>query len=154
MNVAVSPVERPDIDEPAIREYVTSILTTEGISHDASLSITFVSNEDIADLNERFMGKTGPTDVLSFPIEDASPDTPPMPAPGGPPLELGDIFICLEVVEVHADEYGVPFTDELFLMVTHGVLHILGWDHHNDADALAMESREARYLETIGRTRR
>jgi len=154
MNVAVSPVDREDIDESAIGVFAASILTTEGVPHDASLSITFVSQADITDLNERFMGKNGSTDVLSFPIEDASPNAPPMPAPGGPPLELGDIFICPEIVEVHAGEYEVPFSDELFLMVTHGVLHILGWDHHNDADAQAMESREERYLETIGRTRR
>ncbi|MCL1598927.1 MAG: rRNA maturation RNase YbeY [Actinomycetia bacterium] len=154
MNVAVSPVEREDIDESAIGALAASILTTEGVPHDASLSITFVSQADISDLNERFMGKAGPTDVLSFPIEDASPDTPPLSTAGGPPLELGDIFICPEIVDAHADEFGVAFVDELFLMVTHGVLHILGWDHQSEADAQAMESREARHLQTIGRTRR
>ena len=154
MNVAVSPVEREDIDESAVRMFADSILTAEGVFNDASLSITFVSQADIADLNERFMGKQGPTDVLSFPIEDASPDTPPLAAAGGPPLELGDIFICPEIVDAHADEFGVAFDDELFLMVAHGVLHILGWDHQSEADAQAMESREARHLETIGRTRR
>ncbi len=154
MNVAVSPGERADIDEPAIRDYAASILEKEGVPDDASLSITFVSTSDIADLNERFMGKHGPTDVLSFPIEDAAPDAPPVPATDGPPLELGDIFICPEIIDIHADEFGVAFDDELFLMVTHGVLHILGWDHQTEADAQAMESREARHLKTIGRTRR
>ncbi len=154
MKVAVSPVERADVDEPAIGDFAATVLESEGVSDDASLSITFVSEADIADLNERFMGKQGPTDVLSFPIEDASPDAPPRAMSDGPPLELGDIFVCLEVVQVQADEHGVSFSDELFLMVAHGVLHILGWDHQNDADAHAMESREARHLKTIGRIRR
>ncbi len=154
MNVAVSPAHRADVDEPAIRDFVASILTAEGVPEDASLAITFVSEEDIADLNERFMGKQGPTDVLSFPIEDAAPGVPPRAVGGGAPLELGDVFICLDVVAAHADEYEVGFEDELFLIVAHGVLHILGWDHQTEDDAEAMESREARHLKTIGRTRR
>lgn len=154
MNVAVSRAGRADVDEPAIRDFAASILTAEGVPGKASLSITFVGADDIADLNERFMGKHGPTDVLSFPIEDASPGAPPISLRDGPPLELGDIFISTEVVAAHADEYGVAFSDELYLMVTHGVLHILGWDHQTVADAQAMESREARHLKTIGRNRR
>jgi probable rRNA maturation factor len=154
MNVAVSRADRQDVDGPAMGDFAASILAAEGVPHEASLSITFVDADDIADLNERFMGKRGPTDVLSFPIEDASPDAPPLSPADGPPLELGDIFICTEVVASHADEYGVSFSDELYLMVTHGVLHILGWDHQTEADAQAMESREARHLKTIGRNRR
>jgi probable rRNA maturation factor len=69
-------------------------------------------------------------------------------------LDLGDIFICEDVVDAHAVEYEVPFTTELHLMVVHGVLHILGWDHHNDIEAEAMELREAQHLSTIGLTRR
>lgn len=154
MNVAVSRADRTDVDERALGEFAVSILTAEGVPGEASLSITFVDAADIAELNERFMGKQGPTDVLSFPIEDASPDAPPLSLRDGPPLELGDIFICAEVVAAHADEYGVSFSDELYLMVAHGVLHILGWDHQTGADAHAMESREARHLKTIGRNRR
>ncbi len=154
MNVAVADVDRSDIDERSLREFAASILATEGLTSDASLAITFVGSEEIADLNERFVGKKGPTDVLSFPIEDAVPGEPPTAVPGGPPLELGDIFICTGIVARHADEYGVSFLDELFLIVTHGVLHILGWDHQTEADTEAMEAREAKHLNTIGRTRR
>jgi probable rRNA maturation factor len=100
------------------------------------------------------MGTTGPTDVLSFPIEDASPGHPPQTLDGGPPLVLGDIFICTDVVDTHATEYEVSFDEELYLMVVHGVLHILGWDHTDDLEATAMESREATHLAKVGRTRR
>jgi probable rRNA maturation factor len=100
------------------------------------------------------MGKSGPTDVLSFPIEDAEPGRPPVRTPDGPPLALGDVVVCPEVVAANAEAYGVTFDDELHLMICHGVLHILGWDHQTDAQAHAMEQREAEHLATIGRVRR
>ncbi len=154
MNVAVAQAERFEIDDVAVREFVTSILAKEGVASDASLGVTFVTVEEIADFNERFMGKRGPTDVLSFPIEDARPGEPPTVSSGGPRLELGDIFICKDVVVEHAEACGVSFLDELFLMVCHGVLHILGWDHQTEVDTEAMETREAEHLGAIGRTRR
>jgi probable rRNA maturation factor len=154
MNVAVSGEDRSDIEPGALRDFVESILVGEGVAQGASLAVTFVAEEDIADLNERFMGKSGPTDVLSFPIEDASPEHPPTGDPEGPPLALGDIFICTDVVATHAEEYGVSFDQELHLMIVHGVLHILGWDHQSDADASAMESRESKHLLSVGRARR
>jgi len=73
MNVAVTDVDRSDVDESALRDFAVSILAAEGLAPDASLAITFVGSREIAELNERFMGKKGPTDVLSFPIEDAVP---------------------------------------------------------------------------------
>jgi len=154
MNVAVSETNRAEIDEPALREFAASILVAEGVSEGAALAINFVDAADISELNERFMGKQGPTDVLSFPIEDAAPGIPPVSHVGGPPLHLGDIFICADIVDEHATSHEVAFDNELYLMVTHGVLHILGWDHQTDDEALLMESREAKHLETIGRKRR
>ncbi len=90
-----------------------------------------------------------------FPIEDAAPNRPPIGIAGRGRLWIWAIsFICEDVVEAHAVEYGVPFASELYLMVVHGVLHILGWDHQNDVEAEAMELREEQHLTTIGLTRR
>ena len=154
MNIAVSDTDRADVDAYALEAFIEAVLVAEGAESDASLAVTFASVQDISDLNEKFMGRTGPTDVLSFPIEDASPGHPPRAAEGGPPLALGDIFICTDVVEMHATEYGVTFDEELYLMVVHGVLHILGWDHVAESEAAAMESRESMHLATVGRSRR
>lgn len=118
------------------------------------LSIVFVDADVMASMNADFMGRRGPTDVLSFPIEDASPGIPPQQSADGPPLILGDIFISSDVVKENAEGSGVSFDDEMFLMVCHGVLHILGWDHQTDSEAEAMEAREAEHLATIGKTRR
>ena len=154
MNIAVSGEDRPGVEHDELCDFVESILVGEGVDQDASLAVTFIDAADIADLNERFMGKSGSTDVLSFPIEDAHPGHPPVGDPGGPPLALGDIFICTDVVATHADEYGVSFDQELYLMIVHGVLHVLGWDHQSDTDAEAMEERESKHLMSVGRTRR
>jgi probable rRNA maturation factor len=129
------------------------VLIEEGLDLDTAVSLTLVDEDTIADLNRVHMGKTGPTDVLSFPIEDAAPGRPPLPEDGGPPLELGDVFIAPGVVRANAGRDGVAFDDELSLMVVHGLLHLLGWDHGNDDDATAMEKREGELLSLIGKVR-
>lgn len=154
MNVDVSGADRPDIDEEELAAFAASILERESLDRDSNLSVIFVDDEAMSLLNARHLGGRGPTDVLSLPIEDASPGRPPMRSVGGPPIVLGDIFICVDVVEAHAHEYGVPFMQELHLMLTHGVLHLLGWDHQTLGDAEKMEDREAEHLATIGVKRR
>jgi len=154
MNVEISGASRSDVDEAALARFAVSILNREAVSDDSTLSVKFLDSDSIAQLNLEHMSKEGPTDVLSFPIEDASPGSPPVRSLNGPPMDLGDIFICEEIVGAHADEYGVPFGTELHLMVTHGVLHILGWDHQTEAEAEAMETREAQHMATVGMKRR
>ena len=154
MTVDISGQPPASVDVDALRQFAAATLEREGVGSDALLTISFVGNDEIADLNERFLGKQGPTDVLSFPIEDAVPGSPPMPVEGGPPLTLGDIFLSTDVVSAHADDFDVTFDDELHLMVCHGVLHILGWDHEDDEEAERMEAREAHHLATIGKERR
>lgn len=154
MNVVVSASSRPDISERAVREFASLVLAREHVDDDASLSISFVDEREMAELNADHMGRSGPTDVLSFPIEDASPGRPPVRDLDGPPLQLGDVFICGDVVEGHAVEYGVSFHGELYLMIVHGVLHILGWDHQTAMESEAMEAREAEHLAEIGVDRR
>ncbi|MEN8041708.1 MAG: rRNA maturation RNase YbeY [Actinomycetota bacterium] len=154
MNVDVSGTERGDINAGEIGDFASAVLEREGVDPESALSIAFIDEQEIARLNVEYMGKEGPTDVLSFPIEDARPNDPPRRSRGGPPLELGDIFICPAVVESHAASFGVSFRSELHLMVAHGVLHILGWDHQTETEAEAMETREVEHLATIGLERR
>ena len=154
MTVEISEPHPADVAPDAIASFASDTLVREGVDPSAFLSIFFVDTGAMASMNAEHMGESGTTDVLSFPIEDARPGVPPHQAVGGPPLALGDIFIASEVVRQHADGYGVSFDDELYLMVCHGILHILGWDHQTDAEAEMMEAREAEHLATIGRQRR
>jgi len=144
-------------DEPIVTEELLqlaeTVLEAEGLDPETGVSLVLIGEDEMTELNRQHMGKTGPTDVLSFPIEDATPGTPPTRSPGGPPIELGDVFIAPAVVHRNADQRGVPFEDELALMVVHGLLHLLGWDHETDEDALRMESRERELLARVGRVR-
>ena len=109
----------------------------EGVSGDAELSLLFVDEEAIAELNGRFMDADGPTDVLAFPIDDpvvagrwpdagtAGPDRDD-PEPGDLPLLLGDVVVCPAVAQRQAPAHAGSYDDELALLVVHGVLHVLG----------------------------
>lgn len=117
-----------------------AVLRAEGVEGDAELSLLFVDEPAIAALNERYLGHAGPTDVLSFPIDEA-----PGP-PGGPPSLLGDVVICPEVARRNAPSHTGTYEDELALLVVHGVLHVLGMDHEIPEEAEVMEAREQALL--------
>jgi probable rRNA maturation factor len=129
------------------------VLEAEGLDEEAGVALVLIDEEQMTELNEAHMGKEGPTDVLSFPIETATPGSPPKRTPGGPPIELGDVFIAPSVVRRNAERHGSPFEDELALMVVHGLLHLLGWDHEDETGAIRMESRERELLARVGRVR-
>jgi len=131
-------------------------LVDEGVKGLAEVSLIFSDEPTIAALNLQFMGKTGPTDVLSFPIDFEDEPTGRVPdagggGPGEPPLSeipqlIGDIVICPSVAARNAVEHECSFDDEIALLVVHGVLHLLGWDHAIDEQAERMEARERELL--------
>jgi probable rRNA maturation factor len=138
-------------------ELARSVLVAEGIVAETEVSLLFVDEATIASLNERFLDKSGPTDVLSFPIEDEvdrsgrSPDeggTGPgsIEADTGRLLLLGDVVVCPAVAARNAVDHGVSFDDEIALLVVHGILHLLGMDHQAEEEAERMERREQQLL--------
>jgi probable rRNA maturation factor len=128
---------------------------------DTEVSLLFVDEMTIAELNERFLFREGPTDVLSFPIDDEperggrSPDegtTGPTEAQGDAvPSLLGDVVICPAVAARNASGKGVAADGELALLVVHGLLHLLGMDHEDEEEAERMEHRERQLLERFHR---
>lgn len=141
-------------DPGLVQDLAALVLAEEGIGDGTEVSITAVTEEVIAELNARHLGRSGPTDVLSFPLVPLSPGTPPHSDPAGPPLLLGDVVVSPSYVARQAAELGVDPEDEMALMVCHGILHLLGYDHVDDADAERMEERERRLLALVGRERR
>ena len=151
-----------EVDLIALVALATSALEAEGVRPPAEVSLLLVDEATIAGLNERFMHKQGPTDVLSFPIEDEvapsgrNPDSGTA-GPGSlesdghePEVLLGDIVVCPAVASRNAIEHEVTTEAELELLVVHGVLHLLGWDHMVDEEAERMEAREAQLLKRFG----
>jgi probable rRNA maturation factor len=108
----------------------------------AELSIRVVDEPEGAELNQRYRGRPGATNVLSFPFE---------PPPGVPELALlGDLVICAPVVEREAEEQGKPLPAHWAHLVIHGMLHLLGYDHQDPAQAAEMEALETRILGGLG----
>ena len=140
------------------------VLEARGVKGETEVSLLFVEEDAMAALNEQFLGKTGPTDVLSFPIEDEpgptgrSPDFggsgPGASAEQGPLTLLGDVVICPVVAARNAVEHEVSFEDEVALLVVHGLLHLLGMDHENEAEAERMEALEQQLLKRFHRVSR
>ncbi|NDG74006.1 MAG: rRNA maturation RNase YbeY [Synechococcaceae bacterium WB8_1B_136] len=122
-----------------------------------SLGLSLVGDAEIAELNAQWREKAGPTDVLAFAAQDDDLDgLPPLPLPPGlidadatgddEPLELGDIVISLDTAARQAREHDHSLQRELQFLASHGLLHLLGWDHPNDAALAAMLARQERLL--------
>jgi probable rRNA maturation factor len=108
---------------------------------DAEVVIRLVDADESAALNSAYRGKTGPTNVLSFPFV----------VPEGVPNDLlGDLVICAPIVEREAADQGKPVRAHWAHMVVHGMLHLQGYDHIEDADAEIMENREIEILRGLG----
>lgn len=121
-----------------LRDYVLAALPPDYV--DSELCIRIVDADESAALNQRYRGKAGPTNVLSFPC-----------ASGVPELNLlGDLVICAPVVAGEAQTQGKTEAAHWAHMVVHGVLHLLGYDHIGDHDALIMETRERAILARLG----
>jgi probable rRNA maturation factor len=137
------------------------VLAARGVKGETEVSLLFVDEDAIAALNEQFLGKAGPTDVLSFPIEDEPVSSGRSPdfggsGPGADPEEvaltlLGDVVVCPAVAARNAEEHEVSVDDEVALLVVHGLLHLLGMDHEDEAEAERMEALERQLLDRFYR---
>lgn len=147
------------VDLDRWQRLATEVLRAEGVRGLAELSLLFVNEAEITELNEGYMGKAGPTDVLSFPIDASEaeivlhgqppsrgPDRSP-PDPGDMPLLLGDVVICPSVAAAQCADHAGTLDDEFALLVVHGVLHVLGYDHDLPDELTRMRTRELELLQ-------
>ena len=112
-----------------------------------SLGLSLVGDAEIAALNSDWRQKDGPTDVLAFAAQDEGlDDAPAMPMPMPGPLELGDIVISVETAARQAPDHGHGLERELLFLASHGLLHLLGWDHPDEPSLEAMLARQERLL--------
>jgi len=132
---------------------------------DVEMSLMFVDEPTIAELNVRFLGGEGPTDVLSFPLDEELPPAGRQPDQGGrgpgapsdpgePPTLLGDVIVSPTVAGRQALERGVPADDEIALLVVHGVLHLLDYDHTEPEETATMRRREQELLASFRESER
>lgn len=135
-----------DVDTDAILAVARHALTGTGVSPLAELSVLLVDAEYMADLNHRWLGGEGPTDVLAFPMDEGGVDRGPTEENGGGPALLGDIVLCPEVAQRQARSAGHPVGDELELLTVHGILHLLGYDHAEPEEEREMFTLQSRLL--------
>jgi probable rRNA maturation factor len=153
-----------EVDEVALAGVARHVLDEMHIHPLAELSVLLVDEKVMADLHERWMGEPGPTDVLAFPMDELRPPGPPQAAASradrtgaegedpGPAL-LGDVVLCPQAAAAQAREAGHSTADELELLVTHGLLHLLGYDHADEEERAAMFGLQDRLLASWRATR-
>lgn len=121
----------------------------EGVEANSELSVTFVSNERIHEINREYRDKDAPTDVISFAMEELGEGEIELTGVDMPRV-LGDIIISIPRAREQAEEYGHSFIRELGFLTVHGFLHLLGYDHMNDAEEKQMFTLQKEILNEYG----
>lgn len=152
MSVEITNESAIPVGEARLSTIGAFMLGELGINPLAELSVLIVDVPHMAALNERWMGETGPTDVLAFPMDELSEAGRPGVAPADvdepddEPTILGDIVLCPAVAISQAAAAGHSFEEELHMLTTHGILHLLGYDHMEPADEREMFGLQAKLL--------
>ena len=133
------------VEEVEVEALCTLAMEMESKPANSEVSVTFVNNDEMAQLNKQYRGLDGPTDVLSFECDNISDEMSDV-SHDTFPYQLGDIIIAPDVAAAQSDDFGTSVTAEIELLLVHGILHLCGWDHQNDDDAQAMEAREREIL--------
>ncbi len=135
-----------EVDGEEFAALARYVLEEMRVHPQAELSILFVTSDVMSELHERWMDEPGPTDVLSFPMDELRPgraDEEPQPG------TLGDIVLCPEVAAKQARDAGHSTVEELLLLTTHGILHLLGYDHAEPEEEKEMFGLQRRLLLTF-----
>jgi len=160
------------VDEPALARLARLVMDAEGVE-ESEVSLLLVNRAVMTDLNGRYMGEDGPTDVLAFPIDGPSPASGPPEGPVGPrgfasdrlagdedddldladdedddaPWLLGDVVLCPAYAAEQARQAGQSLEAELELLTVHGILHLCGFDHAEPQEEQAMRARTDELLD-------
>ena len=134
-------------EEELIKNVVETVLKEEGVVQELEVYITLTHNENIRKINAEHRNIDKPTDVLSFPMFERE-EIPSLKEVNSESIEtmLGDIIVSVEKVREQAEEYGHSFKRELAYLITHGMLHLLGYDHMIEEEKVVMRKREEEIL--------
>ncbi|MBM3722356.1 MAG: rRNA maturation RNase YbeY [Actinobacteria bacterium] len=141
MNIEITNLASLKCDESRIKSVASYSLEKLGMHPDCELSISLVEESEMSSLHMQWMDEQGPTDVLSFPMDEMKPNSAAL----GPGV-LGDIVLCPSYAEAQAEKAGHSLQEELELLTVHGVLHLLGFDHRESEEERVMFSMQDEYL--------
>jgi probable rRNA maturation factor len=140
MDVFVANEQSVTVDESRLSELARHTLDAEDVDESAELSVLLVTAGHIKNLNSRFAGEDHATDVLAFPMQEETDEDEGS-------LLLGDVVICPEVAQTNADKLDHSLQQELDVLLVHGTLHLLGYDHDGDEQKREMDERQTQVLE-------
>ncbi len=146
MSIEISNETDVVVDEVRVLALATHALDYMKIHRDADLAIAFIDEAAMEVLHVEWMDEPGPTDVLSFPMDELRPGSEGQLTPPG---LLGDIVICPQVAAVQAEAAGHPTVNEILLLTTHGILHLLGFDHAEPEEEKEMFGLQRDILESF-----
>lgn len=148
MSIEIANETAADVDVRSLERLARFVLGEMGVNPLVELSIRLVEVEAMTALHVHFMNEPGPTDVLAFPMDELNDQRDDMDSGVDlPPTLLGDVVLCPDVAAAQAAQAGHSVADELDLLCTHGVLHLLGYDHGDAAEEREMFGLQARLLE-------
>jgi len=133
------------IEEDEVRAIAAHVLASEGVAREVEISLSYVDEDEMHELNREWRGIDRTTDVLSFECDSAFDEDIPVDEI----VELGDVILAPEVIVRQAPGFGNSAADECRLMLVHGLLHLLGYDHIEDDEAEVMEAREDALLREL-----
>lgn len=131
MKVSVNQAVGLSVSGRSLKRSCLKVMRAEKVRRDAVVSVSALGEEEIGELNLRYLSRQGPTDVLAFPLGEESDDG----------YLLGDVLICPDHIMAKREEYGVEKGKELDFVAAHGVLHLLGYEDDDDEKAASMERR-------------
>lgn len=146
MSIEVNNESGVEVDEAEFAALARHVLDAMHVHPQTDLSVLLVDTDVMADLHVRWMDEPGPTDVLSFPMDELRPGTDGEPTPAG---LLGDVVLCPQVAAAQAIAAGHSTVEELLLLETHGILHLLGYDHAEPEDEKEMFALQRQLLLTF-----
>lgn len=150
VEISYNGIEKESNEEEIINKVVTTVLELEGIKHDLDIYITLTNNEEIHKINKEHRNVDRPTDVLSFPMYEREEISQLREEKKNDMEEiLGDIIISIPKIKEQAEEYGHSYERELAYLTTHGMLHLLGYDHMIDEEKVVMREHEEKVLEKL-----
>ncbi|KAB2333908.1 rRNA maturation RNase YbeY [Bacillus mesophilum] len=136
-------------DQEQIERLLNFAAVKEQVENETEVSVTFVTNERIQEINREYRDKDKPTDVISFAMEELGEGEVALLGIEMPRV-LGDIIISVEKTKEQAEDYGHSFQRELGFLALHGFLHLLGYDHETEEDEKTMFSRQKVLLDEFG----
>lgn len=150
MSIEVNNESGHAVDEAEFAALARHVLDAMRVHPQTDLSILLVGTDVMSELHVQWMDEPGPTDVLSFPMDELRPGSDAEPTPAG---LLGDVVLCPEVAARQARDAGHSTEEELLLLTTHGILHLLGFDHAEPEEEKEMFDLQRRLLLTFLATR-